>query len=242
MVGGQIFKSDGALRYFADPTLDGRSIGHASDYYSGIDVHHSSGVFNKAFYLLATSEGWDTRKAFEVMVRANQLYWTRTSDYDNAACGVKQATDDAGYSSDDVINAFTQVGVDATCGDDTPDDDKELFNNVTVSDLNADKGSQNYYFIDVPANATNLVVQMAGGAWRQDADMYLKAGEKPTKSNYECRPYKSNSQETCAVDTPQEGRYYIMIDAYSGYSNVTLTARFTENSVKNNDINTKNNR
>ena len=232
LVGGQIFKNDGALRYFADPTLDGRSIGHASDYYSGIDVHHSSGVFNKAFYLLATSEGWDTRKAFEVMVRANQLYWTRSSDYDNAACGVKQATDDAGYSNDEVINAFTQVGVDATCGDGTPSDDQELLNGVTVSDLEASQNSQNYYFIDVPANATNLVVQMNGGTWGQDADMYLKANEKPTKRSYECRPYKSNSQETCRVDRPQKGRYYIMIDAYSGYSNVTLTASFTANNAQ----------
>jgi vibriolysin len=36
-----------------DPTKDGRSIGHESDMTSGLDVHFSSGVYNKAFYLLA---------------------------------------------------------------------------------------------------------------------------------------------------------------------------------------------
>jgi Zn-dependent metalloprotease len=42
--------TDGALRYMYDPSLDGNSIGHTNDYYSGMNVHHSSGVFNKAFY------------------------------------------------------------------------------------------------------------------------------------------------------------------------------------------------
>ncbi|MCZ8073381.1 MAG: M4 family metallopeptidase, partial [Paucibacter sp.] len=54
LVGSEIFKGTGALRYFADPTRDGRSIDNASKYYNGLDVHLSSGVYNKAFYLLAT--------------------------------------------------------------------------------------------------------------------------------------------------------------------------------------------
>ncbi|WP_171523426.1 M4 family metallopeptidase, partial [Acinetobacter baumannii] len=66
----------GALRYMDQPSRDGRSIDNASQYYNGIDVHHSSGVYNRAFYLLANSPGWDTRKAFEVFVDANRYYWT----------------------------------------------------------------------------------------------------------------------------------------------------------------------
>lgn len=99
LVGAQIFKGQGSLRYFQDPTQDGNSIGHASNYYNGIDVHHSSGVFNRAFYLLANTTGWDTKKAFEVMVRANQLYWTANTTFDEAACGVKNAATDASYST-----------------------------------------------------------------------------------------------------------------------------------------------
>jgi hypothetical protein len=37
MVGEQIFKGPGALRYTDDPTKDGCSIGHASDMTSGLD-------------------------------------------------------------------------------------------------------------------------------------------------------------------------------------------------------------
>ncbi|AUH52979.1 peptidase M4 family protein [Chromobacterium sp. ATCC 53434] len=113
LVGAEIFKKTGALRYFADPTKDGQSIGNAKDYYNGLDVHYSSGVYNKAFYLIATSPNWNTRKAFEVFVDANRLYWTANATYNSAACGVVKAADARGYSSADVTKAFTAVGV--TC-------------------------------------------------------------------------------------------------------------------------------
>ena len=38
LVGAQIFKGNGSLRYFEDPTRDGRSIGHAADYQEGMDA------------------------------------------------------------------------------------------------------------------------------------------------------------------------------------------------------------
>ncbi len=68
LVGDDIKKGSGAMRYMNNPEQDGISIGHASKYTSSMDVHHTSGVFNKAFYLLATKSGWTVRKAFEVMV------------------------------------------------------------------------------------------------------------------------------------------------------------------------------
>lgn len=111
LVGADIFKSEGALRYFEDPTLDGRSIGHADDYYSGIDVHLSSGVFNRAFYLLANMDGWGVRKAYDVMFDANRNYWTPSTNFIEGACGVINAADDLSYPVADVIDAFNQVGI-----------------------------------------------------------------------------------------------------------------------------------
>ena len=76
-----------------------------------MDVHYSSGVFNKAFYTLATKSGWNTRKAFDVFVLANQLYWTPTSTFNQAACGVQQAASakGSGYPVADVTAAFSAV-------------------------------------------------------------------------------------------------------------------------------------
>jgi vibriolysin len=116
MVGYDIFKSpSGALRYMYDPPLDGHSIDHVDDYYSGMDVHYSSGVFNKAFYLLATTSGWTTRMAFDVFVKANQDYWVPSTNFQQGGEGVQDAAADLGYSCTAVRDAFNTVGVTLVC-------------------------------------------------------------------------------------------------------------------------------
>jgi pseudolysin/vibriolysin len=68
-VGRDIFKSgSGALRYMCQPRAPtAASIDNAANYTSSLDVHYSSGVYNKAFCTLAKTAGWDTPKAFKVM-------------------------------------------------------------------------------------------------------------------------------------------------------------------------------
>lgn len=121
MVGAGALKGpkDDALRYFIHPSLDGQSIDHANDYYEGLDVHYSSGVFNRAFYLLSTHPEWDVKKAFEIFLVANRVYWTSDATFDSAACGVVKAATDLSYPVDDIIDSFSLVGVDATCKTDT---------------------------------------------------------------------------------------------------------------------------
>ena len=105
------------LRYMDEPTKDceGRepgkncSIDNARDYYPKIDPHFSSGVFNKAFYLLATK--WDTRRAFAVMVHANKYYWTPNVTFANAACGVIKAARDYKYDHQVVRTVMETVGI-----------------------------------------------------------------------------------------------------------------------------------
>lgn len=99
------------LRYMDDPEQDGHSISNAQDFYDSIDVHESSGVFNKAFYLLAHKPDWNVRQAFQVMVDANKKYWTSSTHFDAAACGVIQAAKDRHYGTQAVIDAFEEVGV-----------------------------------------------------------------------------------------------------------------------------------
>lgn len=111
MVGEQIFKGNGALRYMDNPTRDGRSIDHASDMTTGLDVHLSSGVYNHAFYNLARTQGWSVQSAFGVMLRANDLYWTSGSTFNAGACGVESAATDLGLNASDVTAAFADVGV-----------------------------------------------------------------------------------------------------------------------------------
>ena len=103
--------SDPNQRYMYDPPLDGHSIDHISEYYDGMDPHYSSGIFNKAFYLIATSSGWTTRMAFEIFAFANMNYWTPYTNFQQGAQGVLWAAQDFDYPVQDVIDAFEAVGI-----------------------------------------------------------------------------------------------------------------------------------
>ncbi|WP_367606421.1 M4 family metallopeptidase [Legionella sp. W05-934-2] len=114
MIGSEIVKDafgEEALRYMDNPSRDGTSINTADDYYGGLDVHYSSGVFNRLFYLIATKPGWDAQKAFDVMVKANMDYWTPYSNFDEGGCGIYWSAQDLGYNQDDVIDALNQVTI-----------------------------------------------------------------------------------------------------------------------------------
>jgi pseudolysin len=120
-IGSEIIKaSGGSLRYLDEPTKDclpgdrpgdDCSISQAKDYHQDLNVHYSSGVFNKAFSFLSTTPGWDTHKAFSVMVKANMHYWTSTDNFAAAACGVLDATKDYGYDTAAVTKAMAGVGI-----------------------------------------------------------------------------------------------------------------------------------
>ena len=229
MVGAQIFKGNGSLRYMDDPTKDGRSIGHQSDYTSGMDVHYSSGVYNKAFYLLANTSGWSTRKAFEIYAKANQQYWSANTNWDQAGVGVLDAACDLSYSVSDVQASLSAVGITASpsnpdCGGTVPPVN-ELENGVTVSGLGASQGNDINYTMDVPAGATNISFTMSGGSG--DADLYVKYGSAPTDSSYDCRPYKNGNSETC-TGTNSGGTYFVRIKAYSTFSGVSIVGNYSE--------------
>ncbi len=122
MIGAEIMKGNGALRYMDQPSKDcnGDKPGHncsiddMRQYRPWIDVHYTSGIFNKAFYLIATTPGWDTKKAFDAMVAANRFYWIPNTTFHQAACGVVKATEDLNYPVADVRAAFIGVGIDTS--------------------------------------------------------------------------------------------------------------------------------
>jgi hypothetical protein len=121
MVGFDIVKDpSGAVRYMYDPPLDGYSIDHIDDYYEGMSVNYSSGIFNKAFYLIATSTGWTTRMAFDIFAKANMDYWTPGTNFQQGAEDALTAALDYGYPCEDVRDAFAVVGINLTCPDPCP--------------------------------------------------------------------------------------------------------------------------
>ena len=216
-----------ALRYMCNPPQDGGSIDNAANYTSTMDVHNSSGVYNKSFCLLAKTTGWDVKKAFQVYALANKSYWTATSTFNSGACGVEQAAVALGYSATDVATAFNGVGV--TCPNPpaagTGGGSTALQNGVAVGGISGAAGADNDFTIQVPAGASNLVMSISGGTG--DADLYTKFGSAPTTSTYDCRPYLTRNNESCSVAAPQAGTYYIKVHGYSSYASVTVKASYS---------------
>ena len=113
-IGAEVMKEDSgynALRYMDEPSRDGASIDRADQYQPGMDVHHSSGVYNHLFYLLANQPEWTVNQAFYVMVKANMDYWTPYSTFDQGSCGIINAAKDLGFSVDDVKQSLDQVAI-----------------------------------------------------------------------------------------------------------------------------------
>lgn len=100
----------------------------------------------------------------------------------------------------------------------------DLDSGVAVSNLADTKAAPDNvaYRIAVPAGATQLDIQISGGSG--DSDLYVKHGEEPSQSSYDCRPYRQGNNELCSFSHPQQGDWYIVLDPYTDFSGVTLMA------------------
>lgn len=124
LIGSEIVKENSGmetLRYMDQPRKDGQSIDSAKAFEFDMDVHYSSGIYNRLFYLLSTSEGWDPKKAFEVMIKANMDYWMPWLTFDESACGVLSAAHDLDYDLTAIKSAFTEVAINYQACDITAD-------------------------------------------------------------------------------------------------------------------------
>lgn len=118
-IGSEISKTGQPFYYMDQPSKDcgsrtpgdNCSIDHMSQYKPTMEIHYSSGIYRRAFYLLATTPDWDVKKVFSLMVQANRFYWTSNQDFSQGVCGLIKAARDFQYDESAVIDAFNQVGV-----------------------------------------------------------------------------------------------------------------------------------
>lgn len=67
----------------------------------------------------------------------------------------------------------------------------------------------------------------------QDADVYVRAGSRPTRTQYDCRPFLSGTaSESCTISTPGGGASYIAVRGFAaGVTSFTLRATTTDVSL-----------
>eukprot|EP01083_Nonionella_stella_P287868 979973_1 len=116
--GGNLGKNGQPFRYMYDPPLNGRAIDHYSNFYPGMSVHSSSGLYNKAAYNLYATSNWTMEEIFRVFAWANLYYWTMDSTFNEGINGLHHALNDIyndinidGTRNNDLDLAFANVGL-----------------------------------------------------------------------------------------------------------------------------------
>jgi serine protease len=103
---------------------------------------------------------------------------------------------------------------------------EELFNGVVREGLSGDQGSEQTFVVNVPEGVSNLLVTMNGGSG--DGDLYVRFGNEPTLSLFDCRPFIGGNFEQCSFDAPTAGQYFVKIVGFSSYEDTTLLATFAK--------------
>ena len=102
---------------------------------------------------------------------------------------------------------------------------------LAQTNLSGASGSFQYFSVAVPAGATNLSIQTSGGTG--DVDLYVRFGQSPTRSAYDCLSDNYGNTESCAASNPTAGTYYIMLEGYVAFSGLTLTASYQTGATQN---------
>ena len=132
-------------------------------------------------------------------------------------------TDNDGASDTDSVNVAVN-----NVSDDYP---TELINGVPIAGLSGSGFTELRFTFDVPEGATNIQVSLTGGTG--DGDLFVKYGEQPTTSNYDCRSWNLDTNETCGTDelTQSGGIYHILVNTYDSvhtFEEAILTGSYTE--------------
>src|ERR1051326_7720021 len=124
-------------------------------------------------------------------------------------------------SSVTITSANATANFTASCGS----GDTQLTSGAGVNDSVA-QNAWKYYYISVPAGATNLTFATTNATG--DVDIYTQFNAKPTSTTYICRPYTSSGNETCSQANPSSGTWWVGVNGYAaGTQSYTITATIT---------------
>ena len=95
---------------------------------------------------------------------------------------------------------------------------------ASITDISVGRRAWTYYTINVPAGMATLDVTTSGGSG--DADLFIRRGNNPTSSNYECKSENSNNAESCSIANPTADTWHIGIYGYRASSGVSLDVTY----------------
>ena len=130
------------------------------------------------------------------------------------------------------VNVTNVVGVQAlgtTAHTSILNDDADaipLQNGVALTGLDAIQGTKTLYRIDVPANASNLTFSTTDNLAGEDIDIFARFQLPASTSAYDDLSAGPSANEQIVFAHPQAGRYYLLVDAFTTYNDMTLVASY----------------
>ena len=79
---------------------------------------------------------------------------------------------------------------------------------------------------EIPEGAKRLEVTLEGG--RGNADLLVGLNKRPWFWNVHCWSHNRGNNESCVIDNPQAGKWFIKVRGWSRFSGATLTYRIIE--------------
>jgi hypothetical protein len=85
------------------------------------------------------------------------------------------------------------------------------------------RGQQASFATETAPAGSYLVTLADEGTQDADADLYVKVGDAPSLTSYDCRPYKNGTNETCAITLAAPATINVMVNGYSGSAKFAVT-------------------
>lgn len=181
------------------------------EYFGMLDV--DAKIYNAAGTLIASSNKAVNRSAEFIALNLS------AGDYRLVIAGGAEGTPQNGFSNYSSLGYYAMQG---SLTGATPPPDVILTSGVALTGQGGATGTWKYYAIDVPAGKTNIVFSINGA--NGDADLFTQLTSKPTTTVYKCKSDGATSVESCTVNAPTAGRYYLGVYAYATYSALTVKA------------------
>ena len=125
-----------------------------------------------------------------------------------------------GYGLIQAADAVDYLGSD--CAGNTQGTPKKAPDSLSEKFISVSKKSWVYYELNVPANASNLTVTTSRGLG--DVDLYVNHDAQPGLNTYQCRSYQEGNDESCSINNPSKGTWYIGVYGYKFSIAVSLEA------------------
>ena len=102
----------------------------------------------------------------------------------------------------------------------------QIAQNLPVGELALETGERLDYTFEPDDDIFSVTVRVTGGVG--DADLYVRQGEIPTLSEYDCRPYLSGNTEQCFIERSNGEPIHVLVRPYRAFSGAVLEVSTSE--------------